>query len=392
MRKSNQKNAWHDFALVGLFTATIFLPAVLSILPWQVSNSQLTEKRLLNAKPAMPTSFDTLMSFPERFNRFFDDHFPLRTELIQRYNYLRIKIMKQSDQRDVLMGRDGWLFYTRERQVQDFIGQAPFTEEKLKALQGLLESRRDWLAARGIAYLFVIPPGKPTIYPEYMPDNYLRSRGRTRLDQIMDHMERHSDVTIVDLRPSLLAAKSQHLLFHRHDSHWNTIGSLVAYGEIMQAVSRALNRDMGYIRTGKDFYIRHRDRPGGDLADILALGAYFSETEPYLVPKPGFRSCARMQNHENYLGREWSSDETPFAMHCSRAESEMVMFRDSFAVDLVPHLSEHFRRSTYVWKWDVDAALFKAVVRKEKPQIVIDECGERRLYFLETGPGYRLTP
>ena len=99
-----------------------------------------------------------------------------------------------------------------------------------------------------------------------------------------------------------------------------------------------------------------------------------------------------MQNHENYLGREWSSDETPFAMHCSRAESEMVMFRDSFAVDLVPHLSEHFRRSTYVWKWNVDAALFKAVVRKEKPQIVIDECGERRLYFLETGPGYRLTP
>lgn len=381
--------SWWDLTLAGLFLLTIFLPAALAILPWQPSAPQLTEKRQLAERPTLPSSIKSLMTYPQRFNRFFNDHFPLRTQLIQRYNYLRIKIMKQSDQRNVLMGRDGWMFYTQERQLRDFVGRAPFSEEKLAALRGLLEARRDWLAARGIAYIFVIPPGKPTIYPEYMPENYLRARGRTRMDKVMDHMARHSDVTIVDLRPSLLAAKSQHLLFYRHDAHWNTLGAMVAYGEIMRAVSRALGRDMGDIRTWQDFTIRHRERQGGDLTEMLELSAHFTENEAYLVPQDGFKPCARVQNLEGYLGRDWIAVATPFTWHCPRAEIDMVMFRDSFGSQMVPFLSEHFRRSTYIWKLNYDAALFKAVIEKENPQIVIDECGERMLYYLETGPAHR---
>ena len=139
---------WRDRALAALFVLTIFLPAALAFLPWKPPSPELTEKRQLAPRPALPASIDDLLTFPQRFNRFFDDHFPLRTQLIQRYNYLRIKIMRQSDQRSVLLGRDGWLFYTQEKQLRDFIGRAPFSEEKLEALRGLLEARRDWLAAR----------------------------------------------------------------------------------------------------------------------------------------------------------------------------------------------------------------------------------------------------
>ena len=389
MHNLRNNGSWWDYTLVGLFLLTIFLPAALALLPWKLSSPQLTEKRQLAERPAMPASIEALMTFPQRFNRFFDDHFPLRTELIQRYNYLRIKIMKQSDQRNVLMGRDGWLFYTQERQLRDFVGRAPFRDDKLAALRGLLEARRDWLAARGIAYLFIIPPGKPTIYPEYMPENYRRARGRTRMDQFMDHMGKHSDLTIVDLRSSLLAAKSKHLLFHRHDTHWNALGGLVAYGEIMRYVSQALDRDMGYIRSWQDFSLHYRDRQGGDLTDMLELSAHFTESEPYLVSNDDFKPCARKLIHDSYLGRDWTGEETPFTMFCPQAAIDMVMFRDSFASRLVPYLSEHFRRSTYIWEWNYDADLFKAVIEKEQPQIVIDECGERLLYYLETGPAYR---
>ena len=380
---------WRDRALAALFVLTIFLPAALAVLPWKPQSPALTEKRQLAPRPALPAGIDDLLTFPQRFNRFFDDHFPLRTQLIQRYNYLRIKIMRQSDQRSVLLGRDGWLFYTQERQLRDFIGRAPFSEEKLEALRGLLEARRDWLAARGIAYLFVIPPAKPSIYPEYMPENYQRARGRTRLDRVMDHMGRHSDITIVDLRSSLLAAKSEHLLFHRSDTHWNALGGLAASGEIMRAVSQTLGRDMGIIRTWQDFTIQHRVRQGGDLTQMIELSTHFTENEPYLVPKAGFQPCARRQDLVNYLGRDWPDAGEQFTMHCPQAEIDMVMFRDSFASRLVPFLAEHFRRSTYIWKWNYDAEIFKAVIEKERPQIVIDECGERMLYYLETGMAQR---
>ena len=96
-----------------------------------------------------------------------------------------------------------------------------------------------------------------------------------------------------------------------------------------------------------------------------------------------------MQKKEAYLGRDWIEVTEPFTMHCPRAEIEMVMFRDSFASAMVPYLSEHFRRSTYIWKWNYDADLFKAVIEKEQPQIVIDECVERLLYYLKTGPTHR---
>ena len=389
MRNRQPIDDWCNRVFAGLFLLIVFLPAVLAIWPWEISSPSLTEKRRLAQRPAIPNDIHSLVTYPQRFDRFFDDHFPLRKLLIQRYNHLRIKIMKQSDQRNVLMGREGWLFYTQERQLRDFIGQASFSEDKLTALQNLLEARRDWLAARGMAYLFVIPPGKPSIYPEYMPHSYLQARGRTRLDQFMDHMRAHSDVTIVDLRASLLTAKAQHLLYHRHDSHWNTIGSMVAYGEIMRAVSRALGRDMGYPRTWKDFTIDHRDRQGGDLTDMLSLSAHFTENEAYLIPQGTFKPCARKEKREGYLGRDWIAATEPFTMHCARAEIDLVMFRDSFGSELVPYLSEHFRRSTYIWKWNYDADLFKAVIEKEAPQIVIDECGERMLYYLETGAAQR---
>ena len=67
----------------------------------------------------------------------------------------------------------------------------------------------------------------------------------------------------------------------------------------------------------------------------------------------------------------------------------MLMFRDSFATRIIPFLAEHFERSVYLWKRNYDAAFFKAAVEKEQPDIVLDECGERVLYYLETGPEYR---
>jgi hypothetical protein len=67
----------------------------------------------------------------------------------------------------------------------------------------------------------------------------------------------------------------------------------------------------------------------------------------------------------------------------------MVMFRDSFGSALVPLLAENFRRSVFVWDWNYEADFFKEVVDKERPDIVIDECGERVLYYLETGPQHR---
>jgi hypothetical protein len=141
----------------------------------------------------------------------------------------------------------------------------------------MVEAKRDWLAAHGIPYIFVIPPNKQTIYPEHMPENFLQARGRTRLDQLMAFMQAHSDVTILDLRQPLIEAKSQDPLYYLTDTHWNSLGALIGYGEIMRAVGQALGRDVGSVRTLEDYTVARQRRQGGDLAAMLGLSDQFSE-------------------------------------------------------------------------------------------------------------------
>lgn len=59
-----------------------------------------------------------------------------------------------------------------------------------------------------------------------------------------------------------------------------------------------------------------------------------------------------------------------------------VIFRDSCASRLVPFLSEHFSRASYLWQNDFDAD----VVQKERPDIVIQEIVGRHLYNFVPSP------
>ena len=378
-----------DFTLVGIFMMVLLLPAILVFLPQSKPGPRLTEKRRLAERPTVPGDMDALVQYPRKFEHYFDDHFPFRTQLIQGHNYLRIKILKESDQHFVVMGRDGWLFYTGEKLLEDFCGQVPYTDEKMEGFRLMVEAKRDWLAARGIPYIFVIPPNKQTIYPEHMAENFLRARGRTRMDQLMAFMQAHSDVTIVDLRQPLIEAKSQDPLYYLTDTHWNDLGALIGYGEIMKAVEQALGRDVGSVRTLEDYTVARQKRQGGDLAAILGLTDQFSEYHFILTPRWEGGLCARKESLTGYPAPAGLSRREPFAMSCERADITMVMFRDSFGVALVPFLAENFRRSVFVWDWNYEADFFKEVVEKERPDIVIDECGERVLYYLETGPQHR---
>src|SRR5204862_369648 len=69
----------------------------------------------------------------------------------------------------VMLGRDDWLFYTGESSVEIFRGTRPFDETALEEWCRALESQRDFLARRGIAYVFAIAPNKETIYPDLVP-------------------------------------------------------------------------------------------------------------------------------------------------------------------------------------------------------------------------------
>jgi len=234
-----------------------------------------------------------------------------------------------------------------------------------------LQRTADWLAARGIAYVFVVAPDKPAIYPEFLPVSLRRAAGPSRTDQLVAMLRARSTVTVVDLRQGLLEAKARGRVYHRTDSHWNDPGAAVAYRQIVEAV-RAQAPAVPPAEPDAAFTVVARDIPGMDLAEMTGLTGLVTETSLTLVPVvPRVARIVEPVHPDS----QFADGRIVTAIDRS-ALPRAVVYRDSFGSALVPFLAEHFSRTVFLWEYDVTPA----TVRAERPQVVIQEWAGRRLY------------
>jgi len=358
-------------------------------LPVETANRFIDENRRLSPFPALNFVLSEIQEFPRGFERYFNDHFQLRDYLILGNNYLELKLWKRSSNRNVVIGADGWLFWGGDCVLEDFLSLQPFTVEQLQKRQRVLESKRDWLATHGIRYLFIIPPDKQSIYPEFMPKAYQAMKGQSRLDQFVAYMRQHSDVDILDFRQTLRAAKADRQIYFRMDSHWNEMGALIASREIFKrlAPSGNLNSDHVPIKNLTDYRIHTAKRQqSGDLERLLGY-PIGDHDESYII-EPKFTRISNAEQLPGYLGQNWKPMPPPFVLTGVPNGLSCVVFHDSFATFFASYFPERFQRSLFLWRHNPTGELFKMVVEAEHPDIVIEEVCERFLYFLETDTEY----
>ncbi len=238
-----------------------------------------------------------------------------------------------------------------------------FSQQALQDYQKLLELRRDWLAKRGMHYLFVVAPHKQCIYSEYLPSPAARSQ--TRFDQLIAHMKSHSTVAVVDLRSALREAKRIAPTYFKTDSHWNDFGGFVASQEIINTLSKQLP-DL-HPKSLDLFAMRKEIGRSGDLAEIL--GVTGDDDQITLAPRAGLPELVEtVQNPEFVRPTYFSSN------FCAKGRA--VVFRDSFGTALRPFLGYSFNKVSYIWTaddFDMD------VVKQLKPDVVITQIVEHKL-------------
>jgi len=349
---------WAGRLLVALFVAAIVLPGLatgLGLGQATQGNEAETTGTSLMARAA-----------------WFDTHFAFRDRFVQGQSWLRYQLLGVSSLATVWKGRDGWWFLAADGDVEATLNEPRFTPDELTAWRVTLQHTADFLAARGIAHVFVIAPGKPTIYPEGLPAGLHPRPAPTRTDQLVSELRARSTVSVVDLRDGLFAARGgAEPLFHRTDTHWNDLGAAVGYRQILDALSGPVPRLAPPV--GPDGYVLTPVAAGGgDLAWMLGLNFSMEERELHLTPTTPRR--ARVI--------EPAGDAKRFAVprvvtvvddpDLPRA----VVYRDSFGSALVPFLAEHFSRMVTVWEYDV----VPATIREEQPQVVIQQWVGRRLY------------
>jgi hypothetical protein len=355
--------------LIIIFLVMIWLPLGRTLF-FPSSAAHLWEQGQTESVPALRWSRRVLNAFPARFEEYYSKRFGFRGTLICWQNILKVRWLKVSSSANVLVGKNGWLYYNPGKGPHT---TGPFSSEQLLQWQHVLEARRDWLAERGVPYLLVITPDKQTIYPEHLPRGMSPNPASIRQDQLLAHLREHSDLAVLDLRKPLLAAKSTERIYYRTDSHWNKRGAFIGYQQIVSALNARFPQLQPLPRSA--FEPTVSDRTGGDLACMLGLGTQMHEEE--LALRPLVPRQARVTDEKVPIMEKYrlAHIET-VAMTCPQSSPvRAVMMHDSFGIFLKPYLAEHFARIVYLPTDILDPVIFE----RERPDIVIQQMVERKL-------------
>jgi hypothetical protein len=360
--------------LALLFVAVISLPLAANLVGVDGGDPG-AENRELAPAPHVERSLASVSDLPAAFSGWFEDHFGFRSRLVRWYGESRLFGLGVSPSAAVVKGEHGWFFYGDDKSIEDYANAEPMTDEALANWRAAILRAREWLRARGVAYVFTIAPDKYVVYGEEMPASLARHGDLSRADQLFTAVQ--DTGLAVDVRAVEFDAKSRERVYQQTDTHWNDRGALVAYQQIINAV-RARVPSTPPAWTREEFTPVDRTIEGLDLAGMMGLTRVMREVDMTLVPKRPRR--ARViepggANPTDELGRLV----TEIADH---SLPRAVIFRDSFASRLVPFLSEHFSRAVYLWQNDFDAQ----VVLQEHPDVVIQEIVGRHLYNFIPSP------
>lgn len=375
---------WRAVSLIALFLSVLALPALDTVFRFDRA-PQPNENRRIAEWPKAPDNLKDLRSWCADVERYYNDHFGFRKQLIRWNNRWRKSLFRDLKGVDVIQGQDGWLYFTPGHVLDHLLGQRRFDNATLEALRREFEARADWLAQKGITYVVFVAPDKEAIYPEFLPEWLIPQIHRPgKLDQFLDYMRQHSKVVIVDVRPALLAAKTRHEVYLRTDSHWNSLGAYVAAQEVLKSVA-SLRPDFPPIHPVEAMRLDRVEAGPGDAARMLGRSdardldwkLTAPDGSPLPVPKPDTSISAR----------EWPGSAGPEVTLNPAARHRLVMFHDSFGRPMEPHLGLYFQRAVFVFQYlwsyrDAPLSWSPDVVEREKPDVVIDEIVERALLDL----------
>lgn len=361
-----------NVVLITLFMVMLWLPTL--DICFHIDSATLPkENRSLAQFPELKPGLGGLKKCIAGLEAYFNDHFGWRNQLIHWHKRLELGLFpeRRGVSPSVIIGRNGWLFLKTEGMVEHYRGVRQFAPQDLLDWQALLEHRRDWLAQRGIKYVFVVAPDKQSIYSEQLPDWLNKVRPDTKLDQFFAHMHAYSTVEVLDLRPALRDARRIAPTYFKTDAHWNFFGGFVAYQEIVKSLSKQ--------QSGLEplplasFNLKNRLTPSSGLADYADLDV--NETcAIFLSPIPDLPRLEISSKLGEYVCLGFRFTKNP------KAKGSAVVFGDSYGDFLAPFLGYHFGKVTYT----AQLSLSEKWIEQEKPDVVISEMVER--YFNEGNP------
>lgn len=321
-----------------------------------------TENKTLAEFPKLQKDGQFNREFFEGLSAYFEDHFAFRQELVTADANIQSRIFKVSNVDTVLVGTEGWLYYTDT--IDDYLGQNVMTERQVFNTVHNLLLLQEYVTDRGADFLFTVAPNKNSLYGDHMPYYASYKVDKVRNIDLIKPQLAEQDIAYVDLYEPF--GREWETLYLKRDSHWNNKGAVLAYNTIFDSI-------MAEHETYEGVTALREKKEYGDLNKMLYPLNAEPEWNYYYQYDAGWSYCSEDRDVE----AAWLETQ------CPDGNGNLLMFRDSFGNTLIPLMAEQFEYAAFTKGIPYRIAEY---MEKCSPELVIAEKVERNL------DEYMLTP
>ncbi|MBL8113413.1 MAG: hypothetical protein JNK60_11040, partial [Acidobacteria bacterium] len=228
--------------------------------------------------------------FGKQYEKYFDDHYGFRDFLIRAKHQIDFTVFHRSD--EVLIGRDGYLFYRSVTEQQQLAQDLAWEGSKARLWKNL-HDLHDHFAARGILFVVLPLPNKNTLYPELLP-SWTIKRPKVTAFHHLRAMLAKGDLPWVDAYQTLVDVKRDGQLFHRTDFHWNDVAAAFVGRALVDELGRRTDTGVRWdVPVDRAPLVRFS---GGE---ALSLGLFTPPREDTWVSPPRMSGRSRCEDRRD---------------------------------------------------------------------------------------------
>lgn len=360
--------------LVIVFFICLWLPFVFS--DKKGGKVSLTENRTLATFP----DFSSIHGLRSGLENWINDNVGFREQFSKMNVFLNYNLFHTSPTEKVIIGKNGWFFYTPDNNIDIARGTYPLTQEMLENIKSNQEKIQSELKKRGIEYVLVLTPSKTSIYPEMINGCDCSTR-QTPIDIVTDYLKKNTTINVINTKPALLEAKKDETVFFKTDTHWNYEGAYIGYKTLAQNLYQNGFISVPPISVEK-VLDTHKGEFSAMMGDVDLLPA-----ERINVTKINNPKAVEVvdENLLNAISEEQAEHNfNPYGNHfyenTSLPDKKILMYGDSFfgGWNIPQLMAENCSNLNFIWSDYVK----NNTVQMTKPDIVIYERTERYIYTL----------
>jgi alginate O-acetyltransferase complex protein AlgJ len=256
----------------------------------------------------------------------------------------------------VLIGTDNWLFLDNDtnRSVDQFRGKFTLSTETILRWRDYYNWIRKKASDADLTWQFFVAPAKEELFPDFYPFN----RGKTTpIDQFLHEFKLMDNIVY----PLTQLHEARELSYYRTDTHWSDYGAYLGAIDILRGFKLGSHSDR-LINSFKAVSSK------GDLGSKL----FPEQTSTSLLLSNAPTNAIKIfDNGISNIGRIWIYENIK-----SSTEYTLLIFGDSFSVNLIAQLACVFRRIVYA---HTAATFDQSIVDQELPDFLLLQTNQRFL-------------